>query len=345
MLIAGRVINQPGEVFIIAEAGVNHNGDPGMARELVEAAAASGANAVKFQTFQPKLLVSGSARRAEYQEAAEGGDETQQQMLERLVLPLEVLAELRVLATKLGIALMSTPFDEQSADHLRDIGVPAIKISSGELTNYPLLARVATYGLPVIMSTGMSTVAEIDLAVQTLLRNGCQDIALLHCLSSYPAPIEESNLLAMVTLRQMFGLPVGYSDHTMGHHLSVGAVALGAEIIEKHVTLDRKLKGPDHSASIEPAELAELVSQCRAMAKALGDGHKNVMPCEENTRAAARRSITAACDIPDGAVLTLDMLTLRRPGTGIHPVELENVIGRRVHRAIGADETLTWEDI
>jgi N-acetylneuraminate synthase/N,N'-diacetyllegionaminate synthase len=345
MEIAGKVIGRPGEVYIIAEGGVNHNGDPELARQLVEAAAAAGADAVKFQTFEPKLLVSASAARADYQKAAEPGEESQEHMLQRLVLPVEVLAALKPRCEELGIALMSSPFDEGSADKLRAIGVPAIKISSGEATNYGLLRRVAGFGLPVIVSTGMSTLAEVESAVRCLEEAGAADVALLHCVSSYPAPHEQTNLKVMGSLRQLFGLPTGYSDHTLGHHVTVGAVAMGAELIEKHLTLDRNLPGPDHSCSIEPAELAALVSQCREMARALGDGHKHVMPCEQNTRQAARRSITAARDIPAGAALTAEMLTLKRPGTGIHPVELGNILGRKVSRDLPADETLTWEHL
>ncbi len=345
MRIGNTTIGQPGEVFIIAEGGVNHNGDPELARQLVVAAADAGADAVKFQTFIPSKLVSATAPRAGYQQLNAPGDETQEEMLRKLVLPVEELAKLKPLAEHLGIQLMSTPFDEQSADELREIGVPAIKISSGEITNYCLLHHVASFGIPIILSTGMSTLGEIEDAITCLTGNGCEDLALLHCVSAYPAPVEDTNMRVLSNLRFLFKRPVGYSDHTLGTHVSVGAVAIGATIIEKHMTMDRNLPGPDHACSVEPDEMKQLVRQCREMAIALGDGSKRIMACEVNTREVAQRSVTAAQDMPAGTVLLPEMLTLKRPSTGIHPIELNNIIGRQLKSDVHADETLTWSHL
>jgi N-acetylneuraminate synthase/N,N'-diacetyllegionaminate synthase len=322
--------------FVIAEAGVNHNGDPELAHRLVEAAADSGADAVKFQTFNPELLVSAAARRAEYQRAG-GGGETQLEMLRALVLPREVHADLKNHAERRGLLFLSTPFDESSADFLAELGVPAFKIGSGEITNLPLLAHVAAKGQPVLLSTGMSTLEEVARAVDTVRENGEPPLALLHCVTSYPAEPADCNLFAMETMRDAFGVPVGWSDHTIGTAIGVAAVSMGAELLEKHLTLDRSLPGPDHRASLEPDEFTDLVSRIRMVESALGDGEKKPAPSEIPLAAVARRSLHARRAIRAGEVVAL------RPAGGLPPSRRPWVIGRSTVVAIGPGEMLREE--
>jgi len=329
-------------VFVNAEAGVNHNGDLDLARRLIDVAADAGADAVKFQTFRTEALVSGAAPKARYQLETTGSEESQQAMLARLELSPAAHVTLRDRARERGIVFFSTPFDEASADLLDGLGVELLKVPSGEVTNLPLLRHVAAKRRPVLISTGMCTLAEVETAVATVQAAGDPPLALLHCVSAYPAPVEDTNLRAMDTLRARFGCPVGLSDHSLGIAIALAAVARGATILEKHVTLDKTLPGPDHRASLEPAELTALVRGVRAIEAALGDGDKRPMPSELDTRAVARRSLVAAHALPAGHRLTRGDVAIKRPGTGLGPAELERVLGRRLRRAVTADELLEW---
>jgi N-acetylneuraminate synthase/N,N'-diacetyllegionaminate synthase len=330
-----------GSVFVIAEAGVNHNGDLGLGLRLVDAAAEAGCDAVKFQTFKAETLVSRSAPKARYQQLTTREDESQLEMLRRLELDRAAHEALRDRCRSRGIQFLSTPFDPESADLLSELDVPLFKVPSGEITNFPLLAHIGRKGKPVILSTGMSFLGEVEAALEVLRGAGAKEITLLHCTSSYPAAPADANLLAMLTLRQAFGVPVGYSDHTLGLEVAIAAVALGATVIEKHFTLDRSLPGPDHRASLEPRELSALVSAIRNVERALGDGVKRPVPAEMEMREAARRSIVAAVALPANTVLTAGHLALKRPGTGLPPSRLASLVGRVLKRDVAADELLT----
>ena len=343
MMIAGRWVGPGHPCFIIAEAGVNHNGDLALAKRLIEEAAKAGADAVKFQTFRGERLVSPTAWKAAYQTAATGAHESQLDMIRRLELSAGAFGELKRHCKACGALFLSTPFDEESADLLEDLGVSAFKIPSGEVTNSPLLAHVGRKGKPVILSTGMSTLEEVRAAVDTLRQAGAQDVVVLHCVSSYPADPADANLRAMATLAEAFHVPVGYSDHTPGIEVALAAVALGACVIEKHVTLDRTLPGPDHRASIEPGELVALIRGVRIVQSALGDGRKQPVPSEADTAAVARRSLVAIRDVPVGATLTDDVLAVLRPGTGLSPALRARVVGRIAKMHIPAGTPLTWE--
>jgi N,N'-diacetyllegionaminate synthase len=342
VVIGTRVLGE-GPAFIVAEAGVNHNGDLDLAMRLVDAAAAAGADAVKFQTFRTDALVSGTAPKARYQQETTGADESQRTMLTRLELSPEAHERLRDHASRRGVIFFSTPFDEASADVLDRLGVALFKVPSGEVTNLPLLRHVAAKRRPVLLSTGMATLAEVATALDTLAAAGDPPVAVLHCVSAYPAPVEETNLRAMDTLRARFGRPVGLSDHTLGIEIALAAVARGAAVLEKHLTLDKTLPGPDHRASLEPAEFTALVRGARAIEAALGDGDKRPMPSELDTRAVARRSLVAARLLPAGHRVTRADVAIKRPGTGIPPADLERVVGRTLTRAVAADELLDWK--
>lgn len=344
-VIGVRVVGTGAPVFIVAEAGVNHNGDPALARQLVDVAAQAGADAVKFQTFRSESLVTRNAPKAAYQCETTGAGEGQLEMLARLELTLDQHAEIQAHCAKRGILFFSTPFDETSADVLEKLGVQLFKLPSGEITNLPLLRHVASKGKPIILSTGMSTLAEVSEAVTAIRGAGDPPLALLHCLSAYPAPASEINLRAMDTLREQFGCPVGLSDHTLGIEVAIAAVARGAAIVEKHFTLDKRLPGPDHEASLAPTELAALVQAIRTVEAALGDGHKRLMPSEADTRRVARKSLVAVRPIRAGERLTADLVAIKRPGTGISPVDLPHVLGRTVCRDLAADEVIDWAAI
>jgi N-acetylneuraminate synthase/N,N'-diacetyllegionaminate synthase len=341
--LGGRIVGDGAPCLLIAEAGVNHNGDPGMARRLIDAAREAGADAVKFQSFSAESLVTGSAPKAAYQETAVGPGLTQQGMLAGLELPPGTLEELAGYARSRGILFLSSPFDEGNADRLDTLGVPAFKIASGELTNLPFLQYVARKGRPVILSTGMATLGEIEEAVQAIRDEGVEEILLLHCVTSYPAPLESMNLRVIRTLRRAFQLPVGLSDHTRGHIASAVAVALGACAVEKHLTLSRSLPGPDHQASAEPAEMAELVRTVHSVELALGTGVRKPTAEEEEICRVVRRSLVAAVDIPRGEVLTESMVAARRPGTGVPPRFMNRFVGRRARKHIAADTQLSWD--
>lgn len=327
-------------VFIIAEAGVNHNGDIGLAKQLIDAAAESGADAVKFQTFISEKIVSRSAGKANYQKETTDSDESQIDMLRRLELRFQDFRELKRYCEQKGIMFLSTAFDICSADFLYDLGLPLFKIPSGEITNYPLLKTIGQFKKRVIMSTGMSELKDIEAAVNVLKEQGTSDIILLHCNTQYPTPFSDVNLRAMNELKKHFGLPVGYSDHTKGIEVPIAAAALGAVVIEKHFTLDNNMEGPDHKASLEPDELAKMVASIRNIETALGSGIKTVTDSERENIAAARKSIVAAMHINKGEVLTDQNLTVKRPGTGISPMRWTELIGRIADRDYEEDEMI-----
>lgn len=341
--IAGREVGAGAPCFIIAEAGVNHNGDLEMARQLVDVTAEAGADAVKFQTFTAESLVTEDAPKADYQLRTTNVSESQYEMLKRLELSTDAHRNLIEHARNKGILFLSTPFDEESADLLDELGVPAYKISSGEITNLPFLAYVARKQKPMIVSTGMSDLNEVEEALRCIRQDGNGNVVLLHCVSSYPAAPADVNLRAMISMREKFSLPVGYSDHTLGIEVSLAAVALGACVIEKHITLDRTLPGPDHTASLEPDELKDLVRGIRIVEAALGDGRKQPAPSEANTASVARKSLTAARDVTAGTVLTEELIAIMRPGTGLPPVMRSQLVGRVLRQNVRAGELLTLE--
>jgi len=341
-VVGDREIGGDAPTFVVAEAGVNHNGDLRLARQLIDAAKGAGADAVKFQTFRSEALVSRHAPKAAYQRTATSAGESQAEMLAHLELTREQHVELRDHSAKAGILFFSAPFDHASVDALAELGVGLFKVPSGEITNFPLLRQIAGKGRPVILSTGMSTLDEVAEAVAAIGAAGDPPLALLHCVSAYPAPVEEMNLRALDTLRARFGCPVGLSDHTVGIEVALGAVARGAVIVEKHLTLDKALPGPDHRASLEPVEFAALVRGIRAIEAALGDGEKRPMPSEADVRRVARKSLVASRPLRAGEPLTAEAVAVKRPGTGIPPSQLASVLGRRVRRDVAADEVLDW---
>jgi N,N'-diacetyllegionaminate synthase len=341
--IGQRNIGRGEPVFIIAEAGVNHNGDLALARQLVDVAAHAGADAVKFQTFKAEKVVSPQAPKAGYQLQTTGADESQLELVKRLELPFEAFRELFVYCQDKGILFLSTPFDEESADFLDALGVAAFKVPSGEITNLPFLTHVARKGKPLIVSTGMSYLGEVETAVRAIVEAGNRNIVLLHCVSNYPADPSDANLRAMRTLSAAFGMPVGFSDHTLGLEVALAAVSLGACMLEKHFTLDRNLPGPDHRASLEPDQLKALVQGIRNVEAALGHGRKEPAASETNTAGAARRSLVAGRDIPAGTMLSEEDIALKRPGTGLPPALWPYLLGRTARVAIPAGTLLTLE--
>ena len=343
--ISDKLIGEGEPCFVVAEAGVNHNGDIRMAKKLIDTAVKAGADAVKFQTAKLEKLVTINAEKAAYQKETTGAGQSQYQMLKSLALPEEAYSELSEYAQCKGIIFLSTPFDEESADLLDKLDMPAFKVPSGEITNFSLLAHVARKRKPVILSTGMSTLDEVAEALEVIRNEGAKDIVLLHCVSSYPASIESTNLRAMDTLRQTFHLPVGLSDHSISITVPVAATALGACVIEKHFTLDRNLPGPDHRASLEPEELMQMVTAIRDTEKAMGSGIKMPAKEEEEVKMAARRSIIAEVDIPEGTIITGEMLAVKRPGTGIEPKHITMVTGRKALKNIAKDSPIRWDEI
>lgn len=341
--IAGRKIGLGEPCFIIAEAGVNHNGDLETAKRLIDAAVETGADAVKFQTFQAKRLAAAVAPKARYQAQAAGDGESQRQMLERLELSFPEFEKLFAYCAGRKILFLSSPFDEESAAFLNTLGVAAFKIPSGELTNLPLISSLARCGKPMILSTGMATLAEVEETVTAIRSIGEARLILLHCVSSYPTDPKDANLRAMETLSCAFHLPVGFSDHTQGIHVSLAAVALGACVIEKHLTLDRALPGPDHHASLDPKEFALLVRGIREVEVALGDGRKEPRPCEKEIAAAGRKSLVARRRIEKGEAIHPEMLEAKRPGTGISPSLSALVVGKCAKVPIEMDTLISWE--
>ena len=329
------------KTLIIAEAGVNHNGSIEMAKQLIDAAAVAGVDYVKFQTFKAEKLVTKDAKQAEYQQR-NAAEDSQYAMLKKLELTPRQHEELITYCMQKGVRFLSTAFDLESIKYLHSLNLGLWKIPSGEITNYPYLKKIAQYGEPVIMSTGMCSMGDVEQALNVLLRNGLtkEQISLLHCNTEYPTPMQDVNLKAMLQLRDEFGIKVGYSDHTKGIEVPIAAVALGAEVIEKHFTLDRTLPGPDHKASLEPNELTAMVKAIRNIEQALGDGHKYVSASEAKNMAIARKSIVAAAEIKKGELLTEDNLTTKRPGSGISPMRWEEVIGTKAIRDFAEDELI-----
>lgn len=342
--IAGRPVGPHEPPYLIAEAGVNHNGDPAIALELVDAAADAGADAVKFQTFSAEALATAAAPQALYQRERAAAA-SQREMLRALELPPDALSAAFARARKRGMVAFSTPFDLASVDLLIRLGVPCLKVGSGDLTNIFLLRAVASSGKPILLSTGMATTEEVDAAVEAIKGSGDPPLAILHCLSAYPAPAKEANLRAIPTLRARYDLEVGFSDHTTGSTAGVVAVALGAVIIEKHLTLDRRLPGPDHAASMEPAEFADLAGQLRQAHVLLGDGSKRPQSSEADTRRVARRSLVLSRAAAAGTILTLRHLDAKRPAGGISPLRLDEVVGRRLASDLPADAQLRPQDL
>lgn len=345
MKIANRLIGEGEPCFIIAEAGVNHNGDVNLAKKLIDVAKEAEADAVKFQTFKAENLVSKCAEKAEYQKETTDAKESQFEMIKKLELSQSDFAELFDCAQKKGVIFLSSPFDKKSVDLLDELGVSAFKVPSGEITNFPLLKHIARKKKPIIISTGMSTLGEIEDALEVIHKEGAKEIALLHCITAYPARVEDVNLKAIETLRCKFKLPVGLSDHTLGITIPIAAVVLGASIIEKHFTLDKSMPGPDHKASLEPEELKQMVKAIREVEKAMGDGNKTPTEEEKQIQKIARRSIVASVDIPEGTIITKEMLAIKRPGTGLEPQYIDMVIGRKTRKSINANELVILEMI
>lgn len=325
--------------LIIAEAGVNHNGNIDIAKRLIEVAKDCGADIVKFQTAELDSVVSVQAQMAEYQKQNIGHVESQKEMLSKLLLSYDEFLELEQYCRQIGIQFLSTPFDIKSIDFLNPL-VRIWKIPSGEITNLPYLEKIAGMHKPIILSTGMSTLKEVDNALDVLKSNGAGKITLLHCTTNYPTPMQDVNLNAMLTMEKHFGCPVGYSDHTQGIEVSIAAVALGAKIIEKHFTLSRDMEGPDHKASLEPDELKALVSAIRNIEKALGTGEKIPSESEKKNLTVARKSIIAARQIKAGEIFTEENLTTKRPGTGISPMRWNEVLGTKAIRDFEEDELI-----
>lgn len=344
--IAGRRIGPGQPCFIIAEAGVNHNGSLEMARRLVDVAVQAGADAVKFQTFKAEKVISTNAPKAAYQIQTTGSSESQLEMAKRLELSFESFRDLQAYCRQQRILFLSTPFDEESADFLADLDVPLFKIPSGEITNLPFLAHVARKGKPLIVSTGMSTLDEVEAAVRVIEETGNRGLVLLQCVSNYPADPADINLKTMHTMAAAFNVLVGYSDHTLGIEIACVAVALGAVVIEKHFTLDKLLPGPDHRMSLSPDELCVLAKAVRNVEAALGDGVKRPMPSEMNTRALVRRSLLVCRDLPAGHVLKKGDLEVKRAAAvGLPPACLVEVVGRKLVRALATDSILRMEDL
>ncbi len=328
--------------MIIAEAGVNHNGDPLQALRLVDAAADCGADVVKFQTFKAEELAVPGSPKAEYQKGSSTAQESQLEMLKRLELPRDAHHPLQVRCTERGIEFLSTAFDLESLDFLHSLNLSRFKIPSGEITNLPYLRRVGSFGRPVILSTGMCSIADVEAAIDALESAGSlrSNIIVLHCSTDYPTRMEDVNLRAMETMGRAFGVQTGYSDHTKGFEVSLAAVALGATVIEKHFTLDSRDSGPDHSASLEVPELKAMVQAIRNLQKALGDGIKRPGSGEKANIRIARKSIVARIPIRQGELFTADNLAMKRPGTGISPMRLDEIVGRPAPRSFLANEAI-----
>lgn len=329
-----------GHIFIIAEAGDNHNGNLDNALRLVDKAAEAGADCVKFQTFVTEEVISRYAEMAEYQKRNTGTEESQFDMVKKLELSFEAFRQIQAYCQKKGILFLSTPFDLPSIAFLDEIGVPFFKIPSGEITNYPYLAAIGRTHKDAVLSTGMCTMEEIREAIAVLEENGAGLITLLHCNTEYPTPYEDVNLKAMRTMRTVFDKEVGYSDHTLGIEVPIAAAAMGAVVIEKHFTLDRNMEGPDHKASLEPRELAAMVKAVRNIEAALGSGEKKPSSSEQKNRAVARKSIVARRHIRQGELLTEENLAVKRPGTGISPMRYPEILGTRAVREFQEDQLI-----
>ncbi len=328
-------------VCVIAEAGVNHNGNIEIAKKMIDVAKEAGADYVKFQTFIPEKLVSKYAEKAEYQKKNTDSGESQLQMLKKLALTYMDFTDLKKYCEQVGIGFISTPFDLDSINFLNTLDMDFWKIPSGEITNLPYLEAIAKTGRKIIMSTGMSDMKEINEAVAVLEKFGSRDIVLLHCNTQYPTPYEDVNLNAMITIKNATGKMVGYSDHTQGIEIPIAAVAMGAHVIEKHFTLDKCMDGPDHKASLNPIELKEMVSAIRHIEKALGNGEKTITFSESVNRDVVRKSIVAKRDIKQGETLSWDNMTVKRPGNGISPMKWYDLLGTKVNKMYKEDEQIT----
>jgi len=328
------------KTLIIAEAGVNHNGNVELAKKMISEAKRCGVDIVKFQTAKIEMLVSKNAEKAIYQKRTTGNKENQYDMIKKLLLSFEQFEILNSYCKDNDVIFLSTPFDLASIDFLNQLEMPFWKTPSGEITNLPYLIKIANTNKPIILSTGMSTLAEIKTAMTVLKDNGCGEITLLHCTTEYPAPYLDVNLKAMNTLKEIFDVPVGYSDHTKGIEIPVAAVAMGATVIEKHFTLDRTMEGPDHKASLEPDELANMVNAIRNVESALGNGEKKPAESEKKNIAIARKSIIASCNIKTGEVFSENNITTKRPGNGISPMRWFEVLGLKAVRDFQEDELI-----
>ncbi len=334
------------KTIIIAEAGVNHNGDINIAKKLIDVATDAQVDYVKFQTFKTELAISKNAQKAAYQKQTTDNDESQFEMIKKLELDKAAHLELISYCQKKNIQFLSTPFDLDSIDLLYDLNVPLYKIPSGEITNYPYLKKIAEKKIPVIMSTGMADMQEISEALEVLLHNGLtkKQITILHANTEYPTPMQDVNLKAMLSIEKKFGVTVGYSDHTLGIEVPTAAVALGAKVIEKHFTLDRNMSGPDHKASLEPDELKSMVKAIRNIEQAMGDGIKKVSPSELKNKSIARKSIVAKKTINKGEILTEENITVKRPGTGVSPMQWLNVIGTKAVKDFETDDLIIIDE-
>lgn len=328
------------KVFVIAEAGVNHNGDISLAKQLVDVAVVAGADAVKFQTFKAEKLVCRNAEKADYQKETTNQAESQLEMLKKIELTGEMHNQLIDYCKEKGILFLSTPFDIDSVDYLVKLGIEIIKIPSGEITNYPYLRKIAQTGKRVILSTGMSSLEEVREAVAVLEEYGNKDVAVLHCNTEYPTPFEDVNLKAMLTMRDELGIEVGYSDHTLGIEIPIAAVAMGAQIIEKHFTLDKTMDGPDHKASLEPHELKAMITAIRNVESALGTGVKKPSNSEQRNIGIVRKSIVAKNEIKKGEFFSEENLVTKRPGTGISPMKWNEIIGTVASRDYKEDDLI-----
>jgi len=329
-------------VLIIGEAGVNHNGDLNIARKLIDVAVEAGVDMVKFQTFITEEGITGNAEKAKYQLSATDKKETQFEMLKKLELDREAHEELIRHCNHKGIRFLSTAFDHPSIDLLNELNIPLYKVPSGEITNLPYLRHIGRMGKPVILSTGMATLKEVEDAINVLRESGTPkgEITVLHCNTSYPTPMEDVNLKGMLTIRDELEVKVGYSDHTLGIEIPIASVAMGASVIEKHFTLDRGMEGPDHKASLDPCELKAMVNAIRNIENALGDGVKRPSSSEMENKSVARKSIVAARDILEGEILTKEDLVAKRPGTGISPMKWDEIIGTIAQRDFSKDEAI-----
>jgi len=342
--IGNHIVGDNSRCYIIAEAGVNHNGDISIAKELISEASRSGADAIKFQTFHANDLLLKNAKKANYQKINPNDRETQFEMIKKLELNQNDFIELYNYAIKKNVTFLSSPFDIKSVDFLDSIGIPAFKIASGELTNMPLIEHISSKKKPIILSTGMSSIEEIRNSI-SLIKKNTDNIILLHCISSYPTKYEDVNLRVIKTLKSEFNLPVGFSDHTIGILIPISAVALGACAIEKHFTLDNNFEGPDHKISLEPKEFRNMVNNIRIVEKALGDGVRVPTHEEEEIKKIARKSIVSKYDIPKGTLITKDLLDIKRPGTGIEPKYIEDIIGRKTTKEIKKNQLFNWDMI
>ncbi len=327
-------------VKIIAEAGVNHNGSLELAKQMAKVAKECGADFVKYQTAVPELVISKFAQKAEYQKNTTGEGESQLEMVRRIHFDFASHKELKEYCDEIGIQYISAPFDIPSVKFLGLLDLPFMKIPSGEITNLPYLEEIGRLKIPVILSTGMSNIVEIEDAISVLEQKGCPEITVLHCNTEYPTPYEDANLRAMLELHEQFGLPVGLSDHTNGWECDVAATALGASVIEKHFTLDNNMQGPDHKASLNPEEFKAMVTAVRNLEKAMGTGEKCVSPSEARNKPIARKSIVAMCAVKKGEELTAENITTKRPGDGISPMRWYEVIGTKAIRDFEEDEKI-----